>query len=210
MSKPLSPETERRLQRLMDLGERVLIVLAYAGFVIRLARSLEVHPHNVIALVAETLVVFFILARRPAVGVSTRPLDWALAIGGTMAPLFARPGGTPLVSEWVGAVVMCTGVGISLWAKISLRRSIGIAAANRGVVGGGAYRWVRHPMYAGYVVFYVGFFLNNPLAWNAGLYLIATALLIGRILAEERLLKEDSAYVALSQRVRHRLIPGVF
>lgn len=206
----LKPETERRLQRIMDLGERLLIVLIYAGFAVRIFRALELHPFNVLALISETIMVVMILVRRPADTVSTRPLDWAMALMGTMAPLMVRPGGAQFLPEWVGGGLMLIGVSVAIWAKLSLRRSFGLAAANRGIVQVGAYRVVRHPMYLGYIITYVGFLLNNPLPWNAGLYVVAIALQIGRIMAEERVLMADPSYAEMSGRVRYRLIPGLF
>ena len=41
-------------------------------------------------------------------------------------------------------------------AKFSLARSFGLAPANRGVKSRGAYAFLRHPMYLGYVVEWIG------------------------------------------------------
>jgi protein-S-isoprenylcysteine O-methyltransferase Ste14 len=91
-----------------------------------------------------------------------------------------------------------------------LRRSFGLAAANRGVVRGGPYRVVRHPIYLGYLCAHLGFLLNNPTWWNAGVYAVATAFQIYRILAEERVLGADPAYAEFRKQVRWRLAPGLF
>ena len=82
--------------------------------------------------------------------------------------------------------------------------------ANRGVKLGGPYRYVRHPMYAGYLLCHVAFLLLNPSPWNLVVYALCDGLQVPRILAEERLLCRDGTYAAYRARVRWRLIPGVF
>jgi protein-S-isoprenylcysteine O-methyltransferase Ste14 len=65
-------------------------------------------------------------------------------------------------------------------------------------------------MYAGYILVYVGFLLNNPLWWNLALYAATVILIVARIRAEERVLVKDPEYAAFMSRVRHRLAPGLF
>jgi len=210
MSSPISPRNERILQLGLDYAERLLLIILFAGFAIRIFGSLGANPFNLLALISDGFVVFFLLIRRSAGAVSSRPLDWIVAMLGTMLPLLARPGGEPLASALVTALIMLFGLTVSFWAKLSLQRSFGIAAANRGVVSTGPYRIVRHPMYAGYVVVHVGFLLANPLLWNLALYVAAFVCQIVRIIAEERILAQDPAYADLMTKVRRRLIPGVF
>ena len=49
-----------------------------------------------------------------------------------------------------GGMLMFLGFGIAVSAKLSLCRSFGVVAGNRGVRTGGLYGLVRHPMYLGY------------------------------------------------------------
>jgi protein-S-isoprenylcysteine O-methyltransferase Ste14 len=210
MSAELSPRIEQNLQLAVDIGERILILVLFAGFAVRVSRSFTFEPFNILGVISEGLVVFFILIRRHTAIFTMRPLDWIIAVAGTSLPLFARAGGHPLLPSEVGATVMLGGLSLAIAAKLTLRRSFGVAAANRGVVRGGPYRWVRHPMYAGYTLVYVGFFLNNPLAWNVAMYAYAITMLVLRILAEERVLAKDPQYAAFMHQVRFRLAPGVF
>ena len=210
MSLPLDPYVERLLQRLIDLGERIFFLLLYALFVSSLWRSLASHPFNFLALISEGLIVFFMNIRRDARMITIRPLDWMIALLGTALPLLVRPGGHPFAPTLVGTCFMLTGLLFSISAKLTLRRSFGLAAANRGVVLSGPYRIVRHPIYAGYILIYVGFLLNNPLAWNFAIYLLTISLLIFRVMAEEILLTRDPNYAAFKQRVHYRVMPGVF
>jgi protein-S-isoprenylcysteine O-methyltransferase Ste14 len=108
------------------------------------------------------------------------------------------------------ALLALGGFALQISAKLTLRRSFGIVAANRGVKVGGPYRFVRHPMYAGYVMTHVGFLLHNPSLWNFGVYGLAFGCQVARILAEERVLLQDQGYRDFAARTRYRLLFGVF
>jgi protein-S-isoprenylcysteine O-methyltransferase Ste14 len=207
-TRPVSPISERRMQRLMDVGERVVCALLFAGLAIRLSHSLTASPFNILVLISEGMVVLFVLTRRTGAA-TTRPMDWLVALMGTALPLLIRPGHA-FMAPVVGGELMLAGIALSIWAKLVLRRSFGLAAANRGVVQGGPYRFVRHPMYAGYLLTELGFLLNNPIGWNALIYLGALTCQVARIGAEERLLVLDPAYGAVIRGAPYRLAPGLF
>jgi len=95
-------------------------------------------------------------------------------------------------------------------AKLILGRSFGIIPANRGVRVVGPYRFIRHPMYAGYTRTHMGFLLVMPSATNAALYALAFSFQVSRIFREERVLFADPGYRAFAERVPYRLVPGLF
>lgn len=206
----MSPRWEDAFQRAIDTCERIFVVLLFARFVVIISHGIVLRPYNILLLISEGLIALLILIRRPALNITTRPLDWLIAMGGTCLPLFVRPGAQPLMPAFIGTVLMFAGLLLSIWAKLSLRRSFGMAAANRGAVISGPYRFVRHPMYAGYIIVYVGFLLNNPLMKNLYIYAATLVLQVLRVLAEESILKTDPVYDAYARRVRFRLIPAVF
>ena len=105
---------------------------------------------------------------------------------------------------------MIAGFALQLSAKLTLRRSFGVVAANRGVKANGPYRLIRHPMYAGYALTHIGFLLAGPTLWNLAIYITVLTIAVRRIVAEERVLREDAAYRALVEKVRYRLLPWVF
>ena len=199
-----------RLTLLIDYAERALLVALYLMLFQRLAPSLGREPVNTLLLLSESIVVGFVVLRRTSAKVTKNPLEWLMALAGTLPPLFLRPGGHALAPTFFCAMLMFGGLLIHVWAKLTLRRSFGMAPANRGVKIEGPYRIVRHPMYLGYAITWTGFVLLNPTWLNAGLCLFAATMQIMRILAEERLLGGDGAYRGYLVRVRFRVIPGLF
>jgi len=206
----MKAETERLLQRIIDIGERSFSVVVFVFFVARQWGSFTPRPYNTLTVISEGLLVYFMVFRRPALTMSVRPLDWFVALAGTCLPMLVVSEGRPLAPSWVGFATMSAGLLVSLWAKLFLRRRFGIAAANRGVVNGGPYRLVRHPMYAGYLLVQAGYLLMNPGLWNLAVYAAAWSFQVTRMLVEERLLMQDPQYAALVGRVRFRLVPGLF
>ena len=199
-----------RASLLIDLAERALLIGLYVLLARRLAPSLGKEPLNSLLLISESIIVGFVVFRRTTLAVSRNPLDWLLALAGTLPPLLLRPGGQPFGPPMIAGVIVIVGTVTHLWAKLALRRSFGIAAANRGVKIGGPYRIVRHPMYLGYAITWAGFVLLNPTWANAGLILFAALMQVMRTLAEERLLMGDAKYRTYAAATRFRIVPGLF
>ena len=126
-------------------------------------------------------------------------------------PLLAiPPAGSALLPWHLAEAVMISGFVLQISAKLTLRRSFGVVAANRGVKASGPYRLIRHPMYAGYALTHVGFLLAGPTLWNLAIYGTTITIQVRRIIAEERVLSLDTAYQLLMAKVRFRLLPFVF
>jgi protein-S-isoprenylcysteine O-methyltransferase Ste14 len=197
--------------RLADRVEQVAVAVLNAFLFVRIWPS-EITTQSLFSLlllVSEGAVLVFLLLRRPTDRISLRPGDWLLAAGSTFLPLLVSTGSTA-ISPWLGAGLMVTGICVHVGAKLSLNLSFGLVAANRGVKQAGAYRVVRHPMYAGYLLTHIAFLLLQPSWWNLTVYACDWVLLILRIGAEERVLGTDPGYRAFAERVRYRLIPGVY
>jgi protein-S-isoprenylcysteine O-methyltransferase Ste14 len=165
---------------------------------------------NLLLLASEGLVVFFFLIRRRTAEISRDPAEWLVALGATTAPLLAAPGGHQWFPPLAAAPALLMGLIVQLHAKLVLGRSVGLVPAHRGLRISGPYRFVRHPMYAGYLLTHVGFWALNPTAWNLSVYLLAWSCQVPRLLAEERFLGRDAAYREYRRRVRFRLLPGIF
>ena len=158
------------------------------------------------------MVVLIAVARGCAQDVSLNPMDWALAVGATAGPLLIRPSPNvaALVPQVIPAILMIGGIVFQIYAKLTLRRSFGVVPANRGLTVSGPYQFLRHPIYAAYLIGQIGFLLLNPTLWNLALYTISLALQVFRIQAEERLLSHDPAFAAYRGAVRFRLLPGLW
>lgn len=199
-----------RFERIYDYAERAFVTLLGVAIVLRFLPGLAAHPFDAVLLTSECAAVAIVLFRKPAQRADLSPYAVAIALAGTTAGLLVRPGGHAVIPEAAAGLVMIAGGLISIAAKVCLNRSFGLTAANRGVKRSGPYRAVRHPMYAGYIVTQLGFLLAHPTPWNAAVYAAAWALQILRIAAEEKVLREDPAYVDYASAVPARLIPGVY
>jgi protein-S-isoprenylcysteine O-methyltransferase Ste14 len=198
-----------RRPRVMDRIEQVAIVALWIVLVQRV--QISGNPYAPLLLLSETAVAVFALIRRPTANISMDLGDWLLAITATCAGLLIIPGVTlvPALAP-LGVTLALAGNVIQAWAKLTLRRSFGVTAANRGIKLNGPYRFVRHPMYAGYAVVHIGVLILMFSPMNVVIYTISWWAQILRILAEERLLSQDPAYADYMTRVRWRLIPGLF
>ena len=100
-----------------------------------------------------------------------------------------------------GLLLNLLGLWIAIWAAVSLGRSFGVLIEVRTVVLTGAYRWMRHPMYAGYVLFLAGFALANfSVAYFILVPLHIFLLLYRARLEETRLAERSPQYQAYQQR----------
>lgn len=109
-----------------------------------------------------------------------------------------------------GLVLVTFAAGLSLVSLLAMGRSFGIRPALRGLVTGGPYRFVRHPMYFSYVLGDIGYNLQE---WNFVtllLVLVGWASLVYRIHAEERVLSRHAEWPIYMALVRYRVLPGVW
>ncbi len=196
---------------------RVLVNLAGAASAALFARAslqfyLQTHRLIGVAFFAEQgwFVIAFLI-RRPARSVATTGGPWLLAAGGTFGGLLLRPSGAhPAWGVTAGLALQLLGLVIAVAALVTLGRSFGFVAADRGVVTRGPYALVRHPVYAAYIIIQSGYLLQSISLRNAAVVAFATCCNIGRAVAEERLLSSSAAYQDYGRRVRWRLVPGVW
>ena len=156
-------------------------------------------------------VVVAYLIRRPATMVSRRSGDWFLAFVGTFGGVLLRPTGAHF--RWgvdIGLGVQLVGLAICVASFLALGRSFGFAAADRGLVSRGPYALVRHPIYASYFVLELGYLLQSLSVRNALVMAMVTSCNLGRARVEDRLLATNAHHGAYRNRVRWRLLPGVW
>jgi protein-S-isoprenylcysteine O-methyltransferase Ste14 len=189
-----------------------ILALVWAVFAVSTWMSWR-ESHSIVALLlfaVNTLFAVLFVVRRHSVSISEDPKDWMIT-GATILLAFSlrvvqSAVGLAAVSQSTQAVAVV----IILISLIGLGRSFGLVPANRGVKTRGMYTYVRHPLYSGEILFYLGFLLGNFTVWNAFVFASIVAGLNLRAAAEERLLSKDQTYSQYLQRVRFRFLPGLY
>jgi protein-S-isoprenylcysteine O-methyltransferase Ste14 len=131
----------------------VTLSALYLAFGYAQVQSFRVHPRASALLVVavETLFALFFLLRRSASAASTSKVACVSSMCGTFLPLLLRP--SAAAEELLAAeLVQAAGLAFAVAGILSLNTSVGLLPANRGVRTTGAYRAVRHPLYAAYLV----------------------------------------------------------
>ncbi len=156
----------------------------------------------------------------------TKPWDKILApllgIGGILisvsAGLDARYNGLDTFGWWLKIISLLgifTGFILGSYAFIQNRFFSGTVRiqTDRGQVveKNGPYRWIRHPGYAGSLLFYIfcPFFLDSPWTFIPAIVLMIV-LIIRTKLEDDTLMNELEGYREYKQKVPYRLIPGVW
>lgn len=93
---------------------------------------------------------------------------------------------------------------------LNLGRSFGILIACREIRTGGLYAIIRHPMYLSDILLRIGFVLGHRTPGAMALMLLSVGLYVWRAYLEEQFLLGQPGYRAYMQKVRYRLLPGVF
>ncbi len=166
-------------------------------------------PSLLLVFAIETLAGVLFVLRTPATRASFSPYSWITTLGGTFMPFLLRPIDATH-DVWLGQVVQCCGAALAAFSLASLNRSFGLLPAVRALRVGGAYRWVRHPLYTAYTVQSVGYLVSNASARNLAIVAVAFAFQILRLHNEEHLLSTVPEYEAYKQQTRWRLFPLVF
>ena len=165
---------------------------------------------DLLMLIGEALVVVLTCLRRPAKVVDGRVIVRFITTMSMMAPLMMRPAQTAaLIPEAQAALLAALGLVVVVAGKISLGCSFGLLPANRGVMERGLYRFVRHPIYLGYLMTHIPFLAAHPSKWNLVVLIIGDAALIVRAFYEEQTLGRDPQYARYCKTVKWRLVPGL-
>jgi protein-S-isoprenylcysteine O-methyltransferase Ste14 len=84
-------------------------------------------------------------------------------------------------------------------------------APDQKVVSTGLYALVRHPMYMGGLVMFVGMILSLGSWWGLVMFALMMPALIWRVFDEEKLLTKDlPGYAEYKNTVRYRLVPFIW
>jgi protein-S-isoprenylcysteine O-methyltransferase Ste14/uncharacterized membrane protein (UPF0127 family) len=203
----------RSLKNIFHWPINIFIAMLWSQFVISAVNDWLVYGKflSLLILIHNTLLFLLFLTRRKSVDTSYRFADWMIPLLTLISTMMLRPGLTehPL---WivVSGFVQWAGILCIILSLFSLGRSFGIVPANRKIIYTGAYKIVRHPLYASELVFYTGFILGNFSTRNLLLVVMILAGQLYRSIAEENLLSKDPHYQTYLQEVGYRFIPGLF
>lgn len=107
-----------------------------------------------------------------------------------------------------GAALMGWALAVNRHAETTVR-----IQTERGhtVITGGPYRWVRHPMYVGIAVLYVGLPLMWGSRWAGALSAAIIVLFLWRTGMEDRTLRAElEGYGEYTKTTKYRLVPGLW
>jgi protein-S-isoprenylcysteine O-methyltransferase Ste14 len=224
----------------MNTGVRVTASSVYGLAVLGLLLFLPAGTLNywqawafIVTFVAVTVFPTIYLARTNPAALQRRMRAGPLAEGrtlqkvvmtGVFLALFAmvvfsaydhRMGWSP-VPDWVsllGDALVAVGLGIAMLVVIQNSYAAATVTVESGqtLASGGVYRHVRHPMYVGTLVVVIGIPLALGSYWGLLFVIPNLAVIVFRILDEEKLLTQELAgYPEYTQRVRYRLMPYIW
>lgn len=113
------------------------------------------------------------------------------------------------LTDYTLKVLVVALMGLYLWATLSLGTKCS-NLTNRGIVGNGAYKYIRHPAYTGKILAWwimalphlsVGM-LISMIGWTAIYFL--------RAITEERHLSLDKDYLKYKKLTPYRFLPGIY
>ena len=135
-----------------------------------------------------------------------------------VAGLDHRFGWSPVFPTWLtllGFILIAWGYAFAVWALVENRffSSVVRIQTDRGhlVCDTGPYRIVRHPGYAGNILPLAGIVLALGSIWTLIPAMVALIITVIRTTLEDQTLQDElPGYRDYAQRVRYRLIPGIF
>jgi protein-S-isoprenylcysteine O-methyltransferase Ste14 len=158
------------------------------------------------------LLVLAMLVRRRPVRVTSKLSYWLLAFVATYWLFITgklATHGIAIAPAWLIFALSFASFLISVFARVSLGRSIGLVPAERQLVTTGAYRYVRHPIYTGIYFAYLALALQNCSPINVLIFAIGAGLFVIKSFVEEAFLAETPDYADYMTRVPWRWVPFV-
>ncbi len=195
----------------LDTVGKLIVVGIFAMFAAGLANAFMSTGKWVflLLLIGELVTIAVYITAKPATVVDRSLLSVVTTHTATFYWLLfdLTPGAS--IAPAVGLGFQVVGIVLQVWAKLELGRSFGLLPAARSMVDSGPYRWIRHPIYAGYLIGHIGVMLGTFSYWNLLLYAGLNTLQLFRITREERVLTRALNYAGYQQRVRYKIIPGL-
>ncbi len=141
-------------------------------------------------------------------------IEWSVLVVSGIAGLLVsvpRLPGFP-VTLGVGLSLFSGGLVFHVLSERNHREAHRSAKVISSVIDTGMYGKIRHPLYAGLIVSNLGIGLAFGVYWTLGLAVLFSVLYLLTAVEEEKYLPESlgDEYTAYKERVRWRMIPGIF
>jgi len=127
--------------------------------------------------------------------------------------IFEAP--TPM-AHYIGLAIVLFGYTIILFTMVQNKFAQSVVniqdERNQMLVDTGLYGYIRHPMYTGIMFLFSGIsiWLGSVFMATIGTFILMLAFIPRILIEEETLSNELDGYEAYLQRVKHRIIPGVY
>lgn len=153
----------------------------------------------------------FFATRYEARAVTKRPLEIVVTLAALSYFFAFDPVRTSSVPQaMIGDLVTSAGAILAFISTQFLGRSFAVLPALRAVRTSGMYRFIRHPIYMSYMIMEIGIVISHPGLYNLTVAVVGVGLTLWRMQFEERVLKQDEAYIRYMQAVPYRIIPYVY
>lgn len=162
-----------------------------------------------ILLIFNSMIVVTAMIRRPPERVSLSAFDITVTMIGTYSVLFFVGSSAQqenIFLQFLGIV----GLIISVTGFVFLNKSFGLLPADRGIIKGGIYKLIRHPIYAGYFISNSCFLAQNFTVYNIIVFSCFVICETTRLLREEKLLKQNPDYLKYTKETRWRILPYIW
>lgn len=196
----------------VDKTIAALAVLPFAYNIFRIIKSGQMNISRASIVIQFSLIIITMVMRTTPIRVTPNPWYWLLAFGVTYFGLFVAllaERGTSLLPDMASNAISILALVVAVYARLSLGRSIGLVPAERDIITRGAYRFVRHPIYTGLILSYLGFSLHMFSLRNVTMSIIVIGLIVLKSFIEEGFLREVPDYADYLGRVRWRWFPGL-
>lgn len=166
--------------------------------------------HYALAFLFLALLATLFLIRRSPLGARAGVLPMAVALLGTFVinTAFVQPRTT---EDWrvlaLADLLLVAGLAFTIYALAFLRHCFGLAAEARGLVTAGPYRLVRHPVYLGEFVAFLGALLPVLSPLTTAIFAVFCLLQAWRASLEERVLAATFAAYADYRRRTPAVLP---
>ena len=195
-----------------DWLSNVVAALLWCYYLFNSGKGYLEHGQSIflLFLFRNSLIVILFLFRREAKNISLNPRHWIIAFSTTVfAFAFKMNETVPLLAPFISNTLFVIGATLACYAVFNLGKSWGIVPANRGIVTDELYKFIRHPIYASYIVMDIAMVLSAFSWFNVLLFVSLLILFNLRASYEENFLKNDPVYQKYCEKVRYRFIPGI-